>query len=100
MTTIVNMRHHKCDVLCDRTTIFGNPFSHDKLGITRDECCEKFEAHFYKKLRDPEFHAKVLALKGRKLGCWCKCQPHCGNSKCKSLRCHVETIVEYLENNS
>lgn len=97
-TIIVNLRHHKCEVSCDRSSIFGNPFDHNKLGITRDECCEKFIPYFYNKLRDPAFRAKVLALKGKRLGCWCRCDPPCNNPKCKSHRCHVETIVEYIEN--
>lgn len=100
MTTIVNLRHHKCEIACDRTTVFGNPYDHNRLGITRDECCDKFKEYFYNKLRNPDFRDKVKSLKGKKLGCWCKCQPHCGNPKCISRRCHVETIVEYLESNA
>jgi hypothetical protein len=69
------------------------------LDITRDECCELFEEYFKKKLNDPEFRAKVMELRGKKLGCWCKCQPECNHPKCKNLRCHVETIVEWLNNN-
>lgn len=96
-TTIVNLRHHIADINCGRGSPFGNPFDYQKLGITRDECCERFKEHFYNKLRDPQFRDKVHALKGKRLGCWCKCQPHCGNPNCKSLRCHLEIIVEYLE---
>lgn len=98
-TSIVNLRHHTAEVNCGRGTIFGNPYDHNRLGITRDECCELFKKHFYKKLQDQDFRAKVLALKGKKLGCWCKCEPHCGNPKCKSHRCHVETIVEFINQN-
>ncbi len=98
MTVIVNLRHHKCDILCDRTTPFGNPFDHNRLGITRDEACEKFIPYFYNKLRNPEFRARIMALKGKRLGCWCRCLPPCNNPKCKSHRCHLETIVNYLEN--
>lgn len=98
-TSIVNLRHHNtAEVNCGRGSPFGNPFSHELLGITRDEACERFKEYFYNKLRRPEFRDKVLALKGKRLGCWCKCQPHCGNPKCISRRCHLETIVEYLEN--
>ena len=96
-TSIVNLRHHQAEVNCGRGSIFGNPFSHDRLGITRDECCDKFVPYFYKKLQDSEFRAKVLALKGKRLGCWCRCLPPCDNPKCKTHRCHLETIVEYLE---
>lgn len=96
MTTIVNLRHRKCEVICDRTSIFGNPFEIGRDG-TRDEVCEKFIPYFNNKLTDPDFHGKVLALKGKKLGCWCKCEPHCYHDKCKQLRCHLQTIVEFLD---
>jgi hypothetical protein len=96
MTTIVNMRHHKPEIVCDRTSIFGNPFDHMRLGITRDEACDRFEEYFKKKLTNPEFRDKVLSLRGKKLGCWCRCLPPCNNPKCKTHRCHVETIARFL----
>ena len=96
-TVIVNMRCHVPDVACDRSSIFGNPFDHNRLGITRQEACERFEEYFHQKLTDPVFYDKVMALKGKRLGCWCRCLPPCNNPKCKSHRCHVETIVKFLE---
>lgn len=96
-TVIVNMRHNKPDVLCDRSSIFGNPYQIGRDG-TRDDVCEKFIPYFNKKLTNPEFRAKVLSLKGKRLGCWCRCMPSCNHPKCNSLRCHLETIVNYLEN--
>lgn len=96
MITIVNLHHTKCEVNCGRPSIFSNPFEIGRDG-DRNEVCEKFIPYFYNKLRDPDFRAKILALKDKKLGCWCRCLPPCNNSKCKSHRCHVETIVEYLE---
>jgi len=97
-TSIVNLRHHNtAEIYCGRGSYFGNPFDHNRLGITRDESCNRFEDYFYKKLRDPNFRGMVLSLRGKKLGCWCRCLPHCGNKKCKTHRCHVETIVNYLE---
>lgn len=86
-TVIVNMRHEKCDVVCDRSSIFGNPFT---IGVhgTRDEVVEKYGPYFAKRLlRDPYFKKRVLALKGKRLGCWCVPE-----------RCHLEWIVAYLEN--
>ena len=87
MTVIVNIRKQACDVICDRRSIFGNPYNHQELGITRDEACELYGVHFKKKLQDPEFRDRVLELKGKRLGCWCV-----------PLRCHVQWIVDYLEN--
>ena len=85
-TSVVNMRYNKADVNCGRGSFFGNPY---KIGVdgTRDEVCDKYATLFRKRLQDPTFRAKVLLLKGRKLGCWCK-----------PLRCHVDTIKSYLDN--
>jgi hypothetical protein len=92
------MRHHKPDIDCSRPSIFSNPYVIGKDG-TRDEVCDKFIPYFKQKLTDPLFRAKVLVLKGKRLGCWCRCLPSCNNPKCKSHRCHLETIVKHLEEN-
>lgn len=97
-TAIVNLRHRKADVSCCRGTIFGNPFDHNKLGITRDEACDKYEEYFQHRINtDLSFCQRVKALKGLKLGCWCRCDPPCNHPKC-GLRCHVQTIKRYLDN--
>jgi hypothetical protein len=85
-TTVVNVKHTKCDVFIYRGTPFGNPFDYMQLGITRTECIEMYRQWFYKKLNDPVFRDKVLTLKGKTLGCWCKPDA-----------CHGDVIVEYLE---
>jgi hypothetical protein len=86
MTTLDNLRYGKCEVVIDRTSPFGNPFNHRKLGITREDSVRKYKEWFYNKLKDHEFRDKVLALKDKKLGCWCV----------PSL-CHGQVILEYLE---
>lgn len=97
-TTIVNLRFHKADINCSRgVSVFGNPFIIGRDG-TRDDVCDKFVSYFFNKLRDNKFREEVLKLKGYKLGCWCRCYPPCNNPNCKSLRCHLETIVEYIDN--
>jgi len=85
MTTVVNVKHTKCDAFIYRGTPFGNPFDYMKLGITRTECIAMYRAWFYKKLNDPRFRDKVLELKGKALGCYCA-----------PLECHGDVIVEYL----
>jgi hypothetical protein len=85
-TTIVNIRTQKCDEYCGRPSTFGNPYEIGRDG-TRNEVVEKFRDYFYKKLQDPTFRAKVLQLKGKRLGCWCS-----------PRKCHLEIIVEYIEN--
>lgn len=67
------------DFLCDRTTMWGNPF---RIGIfTRDECINLYEDYFVKKLKSK---ICVLATANR-LGCHCSPQ-----------RCHCEIIKKYL----
>lgn len=84
-TSVVNMRHQKADVNCGRGSVFGNPYEIGRDG-TRDEVCDKYITLFKKRLQDPTFRAKVMALKGKRLGCWCKPD-----------RCHVDTIKEFLD---
>ena len=62
---------------------------------------ENYEKYFNDKVNnDSGFRSRVLELKDKRLGCWCKCDPPCNNDKCckKSLRCHLETIKNYLDN--
>jgi len=49
------------------------------------EVCEKYKEFFYKKLQDRVFHANVMTLKGKRLGCYCFPE-----------RCHLDIIAEYL----
>lgn len=64
---------------------FGNPFKlqrHEPRGIT----IEKFTAYFYKRLEsDPVFKERILALRGKVLGCFCK--PNA---------CHGDVIAKYV----
>lgn len=87
-TIVVNIKKEKCDVYCGRGSPFGNPYIIGRDG-TRNDVCDNFIHYFYKKLNDSQFRNKVIALKGKRLGCWCK-----------PLRCHCDSIVEYLENKS
>ena len=89
-TTVVNLHHtNKCDLVCDRRSIYGNPYDYQKLGITREESIDLYRMYFKKRiLTDASFRAKVHLLKGKCLGCWCV----------PEYKCHLEVIVEYLEN--
>lgn len=89
--TVVNIHPSKCDVLIDRTTIFGNPFPEWKWG--REECIRKFETYFWNRIeRDPMWKAEVLAIreKGKdgivSLGC-----------HCAPLPCHGDIYKAYLD---
>lgn len=84
-TTVVNIRNSTCDQYIGRGSTFGNPYHIGEDG-DREQVIEKFRAYFYKRLTDASFRDKVLALKGKRLGCWCV-----------PLNCHGNVIVEYLE---
>ena len=64
---------------------FRNPF---RLlpGMSRGAALDRYRSYFYGRLRtDPEFRQRIHALKGKRLGCFCKPYP-----------CHRDIIKEYL----
>ena len=65
---------------------FGHPF---RLlpGMSRGATLDRYRSYFYGRLRtDPEFGQRIHALKGKRLGCFCKPYP-----------CHGDIIKEYLD---
>lgn len=87
-TRVVNLKHAEYDVLIDRTTIFGNPFSVKQHG--REECIRKFKQLFYSRMagdtaEDREYRNRVLMLRGKTLGC-----------HCLPLSCHGSVYADYL----
>lgn len=103
ITTVVNLRHEKCDVkICRKpdnsipnppeTGCFGNPFFLKNVNDDkeRDEVIEKYEIYFRKRIdEDFEFRKAVLSLRGKRLGCFCF-----------PRRCHGHIIVKWLEENN
>lgn len=97
MTEVVNIRKvkgkstPKYDVRIDRRTIFGNRHTIGFCSVCnkvhdRKEAIAEYKKDFYICLTIPEFRDSILAMKGKKLGCWCS-----------PLACHGDVIVEYLE---
>jgi len=90
-TTVVNLKYEEYDVYIGRAGkgqdgYFGNPFKIDK-NTTRELAISKFEIYFYERLsKDDNFKNKILALKGKRLGCFCSPKP-----------CHGDIIVDFLE---
>ncbi len=84
-TRAVNMRDEPYDVYIGRpseglTGPFGNPF---RAG----EALKRFREYFLERVgRDTEFRAQVLALRGKRLGCYCKPKP-----------CHGDIIAEWVD---
>ena len=93
MAKIVNLRKESYDIYIGRGSPFGNPM---RIGtkvdgkpepVTREEAIIWYKQYFYERIKQqPEFKLVVEALRGKVLGC-----------HCKSLACHGDVIVEYLE---
>lgn len=95
-TTVVNFRVEKCDVKITRTPkneipdppnfgCFGNPYPVKIYG--RKKCIALYKVYFLKRVEeDLEFRKAVLALKGKKLGCFCAPD-----------ECHGDVIKEWLD---
>ena len=86
-TRVVNKYKDNYDVYIGRPSVFGNPYIEGEDG-NRNEVIEKFRIYFYNRIeKDEKYKEKVLSLKGKKLGCFCK-----------PRSCHGDIYVEYLEN--
>lgn len=83
---VVHCQQEPYDCLIDRTTIWGNPYSHKdgtlakfKVG-TRQEAIKKYREYI---LDNPELLARLPELFGKTLGCWCH-----------PKACHGDVLVE------
>ena len=92
--TVVSIHREKYDVYIGRAGrgedgYFGNPFRVGKDG-NRAEAIQKFRTYFDARIvNDLEYKRRVLDLRGKRLGCFCKPQP-----------CHGDVIAEWLESKS
>ena len=69
----------------DQNGYFGNPFHIGRDG-TREQVIEKFRTWFDNRIvADPAYRRRVLALRGKRLGCFCK-----------PLDCHGDIIAEWV----
>lgn len=93
-TTVVNLTKAPYDVYIGRAGkgqdgYFGNPFILKHLE-PRGATLIRYKRWFDDKIaNDPEFKKRVLELKGKVLGCFCKPHP-----------CHGDIIAEYVNKNS
>lgn len=93
---ICNMQYHKLereDVYVGRGTPFGN-LNAISEGLTRDEACDAYEYDFHRDIKDPNSPLSIALdtleaklLRNRVLNLVCHCAP---------LRCHAQTIKNYL----
>lgn len=87
MILVVHCKRSYYDVLIDRTTKWGNPFSHIRnrltrasfLVPTRDEAISAFEAWIH---TQPNLIAALPELRDKVLGCWCR-----------PLSCHGDVLI-------
>ncbi len=90
---VVNVRYAAYDVLIDRTTRWGNPFTHLKgktrakyVVATRMEAIEKYEEWVK---TQPHLMAALSELKDKVLGC-----------HCAPFKCHGEVLVRLANGDS
>ena len=89
-TVVVNINKEPFDVYIGRAGpgedgYFGNPF---RMGnrTSRKDAVQKFQTYFTTRIaKDSEFKSQVLALKGKRLGCYCK-----------PKACHGDVIAGWL----
>jgi hypothetical protein len=93
-TTIVNVKTDEYDIyigrenksICESASRFANPF-HITPSRNRTQTIEQYRLWFYRVLeKSCTFREQVEALRGKRLGCWCK-----------PLPCHGDVIIEYLQ---
>jgi hypothetical protein len=89
-TVVVNINKEQFDIYIGRAGrgedgYFGNPFRTGS-GISREDAVQKFQKYFTERIqKDSEFKRRVLALKGKRLGCFCK-----------PKGCHGDVIADWL----
>lgn len=100
-TTVVNLRKEAYDVYIGRAGkgqdgYFGNPHTmgmvycaYCKGSHDRTDAIATYKKEFLKRIQtDKEFRRRVLTLRGKRLGCFCKPQD-----------CHGDVIKEWLDKN-
>lgn len=101
MTKVVNIRQDKYDEYIGHSGFgkdgyFGNPHVigfcklcnrlHD-----RNDALLEYRKYFYNRIEhDIKFKNKILSLKDKTLGCFCKQKDH-------DIPCHGDVIIEYIE---
>ena len=89
-TVVVNIKKEHFDVYIGRAGrgedgYLSNPFRIGQ-GTSREDAVKRFHGYFADRIeRDSEFKRRVLALKGKKLGCFCK-----------PKACHGDVIADWL----
>lgn len=97
-TVVVNLRKEPYDVYIGRAGkgqlgTFGNPYHVGKIcsrckkqHLTAEDTLPCYEEHLRELLKQKSFCYKLMSLKGKRLGCFCKPGP-----------CHGDVIVKVLK---
>ena len=89
-TVVVNIYKEQFDVYIGRAGreqdgYFGNPFRIGN-GVSREDAVQRSQRYFIDRIeKDSEFKRRVLAVKGKRLGCFCK-----------PKACHGDVIADWL----
>ena len=89
-TIVVNLRREALDVYIGRAGkgqdgYFGNPYPLHRG--PREAVLVRYRAYFNNRITtDAEFRARVLDLRGKRLGCFCK-----------PRECHGDVIAEWVD---
>ena len=83
---VVHCKKDRFDIYIGRGSEWGNPFIINKHG-GRDEVIRRYEDIMRERLeKEPELKNKLLALKGKVLGCWCA-----------PKKCHGDVLVKLIQ---
>lgn len=99
MTKVVHCKKHSYDVLIDRSTKWGNPYSHKSGTKAKYIVVNKTEA--LKKYREwlptqTELMDSLPELKDKTLGCWCASNVVL-TAKDKPFICHGQILAELVD---
>jgi hypothetical protein len=96
LTTVVNVKHAKCDVYMGRPHpkidplmeggdgYYGNPYHVEPHG--RELAISMFKVQFERRIKkDAVYRLRLLACRGKVCGC-----------HCKPLPCHVDVIADWI----
>lgn len=90
---VVHRSKKPYDVLIDRSTKWGNPYSHKdgtlaKFKVdTLEEALDKYEKYAILKIQSGEWD--IMELENKVLGCWCK-----------PGKCHGDILINLLKHES
>lgn len=88
MCIVVNKYKEDYDIYIGRGSTWGNPWPiNEEIGDTREIVIEKYRHYLWNKIKSGEVTIdQLLALDGKRLGCFCK-----------PKACHGDTIAAAVE---